>query len=379
MSEVKVIDPKEFGLEESKGTELTTGLDVTLKERISLIQEFDKVSVMDVETTDSDVFKTLRLKIRDNRTKGIEKWHKASKAYFLHGGKFVDAIKNKEVDINEKMESVLLKGEKHQEKLEAERITKLDESRALEITPFLPEGSPEPVSLGSMTDDIWGNYLSGVKSSYDLRIKAEKEAEEARIAEEKKAEDLRIKQEKEAEEKRKAELAEQVRVKKENDRLKKEADQKEADRLAELKKIEDKAKNEQKERERLAKIEADKQAKIKADLEAKAEEEKQARLKSEAEAQKKADKLKAELKAKEDAEKVERERLAKIEADQKEAYRLASLAPEKEKIQKWIDSIDLPIIDIANFSKEGKAVTDVINDKFNAFKKWAESQKETIK
>lgn len=112
------------------------------------------------------------------------------------------------------------------------------------------------------------------------------------------------------------------------------------------------------EQERLKQIEEERIAKEKAE----AEERERIRLENE--------------RLKKEAE--ERERLAKIEAEKKEAERLAALAPEKEKIQNWIDSINLPELDKTGFSINGISVTNVISEKFEAFKKWAESQKDSI-
>lgn len=67
------VDPKEFGLEDQKANELTSGLTTILAEREVLKAEFLEVSALEITEDNLDTFKKLRLRIRDNRTKGIEK------------------------------------------------------------------------------------------------------------------------------------------------------------------------------------------------------------------------------------------------------------------------------------------------------------------
>src|SRR5690606_10498366 len=108
------------------------------------------------------------LKIVKNRTQGINKWHKASKEFFLAGGRFVDAIKNKENQVNEEMESKLMDAENHFENLEKARIDKLQVERAEELSKYMEDISH--IDLGSMDDDIWNAYLNAKKAEYEKRI-----------------------------------------------------------------------------------------------------------------------------------------------------------------------------------------------------------------
>lgn len=283
MSELTV-KAEEFGIEESKANELTKGLSVPVKERELLIQEFDSVASLEMTKENLPKFRELRLRIQKNRTQGINKWHKSAKAYFLAGGKFVDAIKSKESLVNEQMEEKLMGAEKHFENLEIARIKQLQEDRSKEIAPYVEDA--HLMDLGSMDLDVWEAYFSVKKDAY---IKAEAEAkriEAERLAKEKAD---RIEAEKLAEEERKR----VAKVEAENKRLKKEQEKKdrlakiESDRvLAEKKAAEEKAAKLQeakekaekeaeqtrikaeKERQRLAQIEIDRIAQIEADKEA---------------------------------------------------------------------------------------------------------------
>ena len=293
-TEIAKIDPKEFGLEKDRASEITKGLATILTEKEILCEQY--VKVIKLETTKENVpaFRELRLQIRDNRTKGIETWHKVNKEFFLRGGQFVDAIKRKEIEENNRMEEQLLKGEKHFELIEAERKAKvkIDREKALEKY----EIETEHLQLGEMADDVWEKYFNGVKLEFEQRIAAEKKAEAERI------------------EKEKAERAEQERIRKDNERLQKEAEAKEKQMQAERAEAEAK----QKAIEEKARIE---KAKLQRDIE---KTQLAANLKAEREARERR-KLEAELQKKKDAE-------IKAEADKKAAEAKEQRAPDKQKL-----------------------------------------------
>lgn len=341
-----IVNPKEFGLEENKAIELTSGLTTILTERETLKNAYLDVIELDVTENNIKVFKELRLKIVKNRTQGIEKWHKTTKDFFLTGGRFVDSVKNKEIFENERMENALLEKEKYFENLEKERLLALKLERESIISPFGYDFSN--VDLSQMDSNMFEMILTGAKKTHEDKIIAEQKAEAERL---------------EAERLEKERLEAQ-RI--ENERLKKEAEIKEA----QLKKEREEAEKREAELKAKAEAEAKKQAEILAKQKAEAD----AVLKKEQEAKAK---IEAELKAKKEAEiKAENERLAK-EKDEKEAAKKASLAPDKDKLINWINSISLTKIDLK--STESKAIKDVIEQKFEAFKKWSVEQVESIK
>lgn len=359
------IKPTEYGIEEAKANELTKGLSSILKERESLIIAFDDVSELEINEENIPTFRELRLKIQKNRTQGINKWHKSVKEYFLAGGRFVDAIKNKENQVNEEMESKLMDAEKYFENLEKERIEKLQKERINKIEPYVQDVFG--LDLGNMPDDVFQAYFASKKKEHEDRIEAEKQAEAQRIENErldKLEQDRRfelapyamfvseqnmklremnddeysdllkslIKAKKEYE-------AEQEKIRIENERLKKEREAAEQKRLAEEKKR-------------------------KAD-EAKKQAEYEAKLKKEREAR---EKLEREQKAIKEAEekRLAEEKRKQLEA-KKEAERLAK-APVKEKLTNWVDSFELPETSVNN------EVSKEIQAKFQAFKKWSINQ-----
>ena len=112
-----------FGIEPSKAKEMVGGLDSTLADREVLKNAYIDVIELDITSENLSTFKELRLKLVKNRT-SIETWHKNNKAFYLAGGRFVDAIKNKEIEVNKEMESKLLEGEKFFENQEKEKLLK---------------------------------------------------------------------------------------------------------------------------------------------------------------------------------------------------------------------------------------------------------------
>jgi hypothetical protein len=195
--------------------------------------------------------------------------------------------------------------EKHQERIEAERLEKLAESRIALLSPYGEIN--QFVDLKAMDEETFAKYLSNERLSFETRKQQEEKAEQDRIAAEKQAEADRLA-------KIEAEKKEQERIKAENEKLRLEAEAKEKELAAERKKQAEA----EAERQRLAKIEADKQAKIQAEKDAEI-----AKLKAEQEAER-------QRKEKELAK--EKARIEAEEADKRAKEKAALLAPDKEKI-----------------------------------------------
>lgn len=335
------VNPATYGLDETKAVELTKNLPQIISERDEFVAQFDTIIRMDIDQPETATkARELRIKIRDNRTKGIEVWHKTTKDYFLKGGQFVDAVKRMEVAVNERMETDLEKIEKYRENLERDRIAKLQEERSAEVLKYQEITFP---NLGEMTESIWNNFITGIKVQYQAKIDAEKKAEEDRIAKEK------------------AEAEERERIRQENERLKAEAEAKEKQLAEERAKAE---------KERKALEEKARKEREAADAKLKAEQETARKAAEKAEAERA--KLEAELKAKKEAEeKAQKEAEAKAEAERK-AKAEAAKAPDKQKLTAWINSLSLP--EITTSTAPGKAIEGTVKEKFNAFKTWALSQ-----
>lgn len=254
--ELKVTGNK-YGLDPKQADQITKGLTTILEERELLTEAYKDVMLLEITEDTIPTFKDLRLQIRDNRTKGIDKWKKTNKAYFLAGGNFVQAIYNKEVVENERMESQLLSAEKHFENIEKKRLEDLQFTRINLLSPYL-ENAHEIV-LHHMDEDVFEAYLSTKKKAHLDLIQAELDAEKERqaVIKAEKVEAKRVEEENKkllAEANKRAELAEIEADKAESAR-------KELAKIAELKEVE-----RQKESDRLIKIETDKANKLAKEL-----------------------------------------------------------------------------------------------------------------
>lgn len=327
------IDPKEYGLEETQVQTIEQAFAPKIAERDGLIEIYQQVITKELTPELCSEAKQIRLKLVKVRT-GIAEIHKTQKAFFLAAGRFVDAWKNKETAPVEQMEENLEKIENHFINIEKQRIADLEATRTEQLKQYT---EIIPMSLGLMQEDVFQAYLAAQKKIYEDRIAAEKQAELDRIAREK------------------AEAEERERIRIENERLKKEAEERE--KAIEAERIEAEKK--------LAKERAEAAAKQKAIEDAARIE----REKAEAERAK----LAAELKAKEDAEAAAKAEAARIERERIEAANKAAKAPDKDKLKNFVSAINLPSLPDLK-SDESKAAASVIVAKFEAFKKWAEDQ-----
>lgn len=246
-------------------------------------------------------------------------------------------IKFKAIEEKAKWKSEFVK------RFEAEQKETITQNRILQVEKY---AEINRIEFENMSDESFNTFLSGIKSNYEAKIKAEKEAEEKRIS------DAKIE----------ADRIETQRL--ENERLKLEAEKREKEIEVERKKQADILAKQKAESDRLAKIESDKQAKIQA--------EKDLQLKKEREEK---EKLEAELKTKKESEiKAENERLENENKAKLEAQKL-SKAPVKKQLNLWVESfkIELPNSELLN---NEKAI--LIKNKFDAFKKWAKSEIDNI-
>lgn len=318
-----------FGIEPIKAKEMISGLSTTLAERQVLKDAYEGVIKLEITTANLPIFKELRLKFQKNRTQGLTKWKEKEKAFYLAGGNFIQAIYNKEVAINEGIESKLLEAEKFFENQEKDRLATLKKEREELLQPFVEN---LPNDLETLDQGVFESFLETKKKSHSEKLEAER-LEAERIEKE------RLDREAEIEAQRL-----------ENERLKKEAEAKELALQKERVEAEAKQKAIQEEADRKAREE-----KAKQDAILKAEQEEKA-------------KIEAELQAKKDAEiKAENERIAKEKAEKAEAEKLAK-APIKKQLSVWVESFSIPAVGVDNeTSKE-------IVDKFEAFKKWSITQ-----
>jgi colicin import membrane protein len=340
--EIIKVNPEEYGIEAKKASELTGNLPQIKSERDILSQRYEEVVKMDIENPETaKIARELRLKIRDNRTKGIDVWHKTTKDFFLKGGQFVDAIKRVEIAVNQRMEENLESIEKYFENKEKERKAKLNEERLSILEPY-SEFVPFGINFGEISEEEFTKILNGSKLQLEAKLEEERKVEEERLRIEKitklhyerKEQLLPLWQFLDDTTINFGELSEELFAS-----IKSVANAKKVDYEAEQERI---------------RVENEKLAAEKAELEAKAKKEREEKAALEAELQAKKE---AEAKAlKEAAEKAEKELI--------EAEKLAK-APIKKQMSVWVNSFELPTTEIQNEK------VDLIKQKFEAFKNWS--------
>lgn len=331
--ELVKLDAAKFGLEESKAADIAAQFQPMLDKMVELEKEYNEVVTLPIEDpATAKKAKEVRLKYVKVRT-GTAEIHKKQKEFYLAGGRFVDGWKNAQLFASQGIEEKLEEIEKYAERKEAERIAALQLDRAEQLQPFGIENI-SALNLGTMTDEVWSAFFTGAKTNYEAKVEAERKSEQERI------------------EKEKAELEERERIRIENERLKKEAEEREEAIMAE-------------------RAEAD--AKLEAERKAAAEE--VARLKGIADAQR----IEAEKKAaleKQAKEKVEAELRAKQEAEAKaEAEKQASIEAElskgdKEKFQSLLTDLSSLKSKYKFKSKKHQSLQNQVNqliDKITAF------------
>lgn len=174
------IKPVLFGLETSKANEMVSGLSTTLAERQVLKNAYIDVIELPITTETLPVFKDLRLKLVKNRT-SIEKWHKTNKAFYLAGGRFVDAVKNKEIAENQELEAKLMEAEKFFENQEKEKARLLNLERIEKARPWVQDS--DTMNFSDFSEEDFDDYLLGKKTRFENEQK-ERKAEALKIKKE---------------------------------------------------------------------------------------------------------------------------------------------------------------------------------------------------
>lgn len=317
--------PEKFGIEQSRA-EAIKAIFLPMSETIKAFEDrFNEVNAEAGKEITKEVVakaKSLRLDIAKVRIR-TEKARKEAKEESLRQGKAIDGTANVLKYAIQDKENKLREIENYFENLEAERIKNLQIERVLILNEFEVDG--ELMALGAMTEDVWENYLTGVKTQFEARKKAERKAEEERIAAEK------------------ARIEEEKRIREENERLKAEAKIAETKRLKEEKARlaeQEKARQEEEKRKKAQQLEIQK-----AQAEAKKIADEKARVDA------LLAKKEAEEKARIAAEKEKEAEEKRIAAEKEKAKKLA---PDKEKLEafaKSLSAIEMPELSNAEAKK----------------------------
>lgn len=227
MNVIVSVDPKQFGLEESKAEQIAGQFAPMLAKMVELEAEFNEVINLPIEDKATTVrAKELRLKYVNVRT-GTAEIHKEQKAFYLAGGRFVDGWKNAQIFASEGIEKKLEGIEKHAEINERERIEAIRNERIALLAPFnIP--TVETLGLGGMSEEIWQNFYTGCNNAHEQKVLAEAKEREERL------------------ERERQQLEERKRIQEENERLRKEAEQKDKELAEERRRIKEKEEQEEK-------------------------------------------------------------------------------------------------------------------------------------
>ncbi|MCH8067813.1 MAG: hypothetical protein IID16_00870 [Candidatus Marinimicrobia bacterium] len=427
MTNELVLDVSSYGIEESKAKQLEKVFVPMVKKFKELEKEYIEVVSQKVITeqvcSDAKIVRNRYVKVRT----GADEIHKIAKASLLIETRAIDGLRNivKYAVIDH--ENSLLEVEKHFERIEAEKLEKLREERNSILEKY--DVNPGVGDPALMSEDVWGHYIASVELDHKTKIEAEKKAEIERIEKDKafikeqkriRLENERLKKEAELK------LISDQKEEKERQRLAKFESDKRAEKEKERLAIEEKH------RQRLAKFESDKRDKIEREREAKEKELKLRNIKrnnelqpyivfirdynlllssDEKEYQKQIKEIRTgaelqwefDIKERDDYEltrKKEREAKEKIELELKnrqeqdrkakevedlrvkkevEDARKLSLAPDKERLTKWVNDMVITNIITENMNQESILIARIVMSKYNSFKAWAKLEIEKTK
>jgi hypothetical protein len=290
----EIVKAEEFGLEKNQVSSVDLAFSEKVKERELISEIYGQLIKKDINAEVAKEARELRLKAVKIKS-SIASIHKSQKEYALAFGKYCDAWKRKETEPIQQIIDGAMEIEKFEEIQRQKKLDELQKQRVEILSQYVDDANER--DLSSMETDVWEAYLMAKKNKYEARIEAERKAEEERIAKEK------------------AEAEERERMRIENEKLKKEAEDRErlakieseqrANEEAKRKAIEEAERKKMEEEERKQKEVYE--ANLKAEREEKERIEREERLKRE--------KLEAEIKAQKEAE---AKRLAEIEAKRQE-------------------------------------------------------------
>ena len=247
---------------------------------------------------------------------------KTDKETILLQTRFIDALYNTVSGAARLNQDEAKEIELHFENIEKEKVEKLFNDRSKLLNEFLNENDLIPDFIGEMSEEVWNNYFTGIKTNYNLKIEAAKIEADKLI------------------EKQKLFEKNQKKIETENKRLKAAAAKAAADLKA-------------------ANIKAAKIAKLAADKLAASEKIADEKLKKAAKIAKiEADKLEASNKI-----------IAKIEADKKAAIEAEAQKGDKEKIKDLVKDFEelankytfTSKVNIKLYSNVGLLINKIIN------------------
>ena len=183
--EIVSVNPKDFGIEESRAKSIQAAFLPMLDKMVELEAEYNEILTLEISEETCKKAKSLRAKYVKVRT-GTAEIHKEQKAFYLSAGRFIDSWKNTQLSASQGIEEKLSAIENYFENIKKEAIRKLQEERSVEYSNY--GGEVIPGNLGEMEEEVWKNFLTGTKINYETMKAAEEKALQDKIERERKQE-----------------------------------------------------------------------------------------------------------------------------------------------------------------------------------------------
>lgn len=171
--ELTTINPQEYGLNTQTATSIATAFAPKELEFTALVQEYLQVTQMDIDEAVQSA-KELKSKYI-SLEKEINEIHKTQKEYYLRGGQFVDANKNRYVHLITEHKKILTSIEKHEELKKKAEQKKISDARHLELSKYMKDTSH--IDLATMQEDVYQAFLSSKKADFDREQELQKSNE----------------------------------------------------------------------------------------------------------------------------------------------------------------------------------------------------------
>jgi hypothetical protein len=170
MGEIILLE-QQNNLTENKAKEIEKLYLPMVKALNELEKEFNEVVSMETNKETSKLARDLRIRIGKTRIEA-DKVRKKAKENILIEGNAIQSAYNTLLYVTKTKEDKLLDIELHEEKKEALRIANLQDEREHELKKYTEN---IPTNLGEFTDEVWSDYITGVKKNHEERIAREKE------------------------------------------------------------------------------------------------------------------------------------------------------------------------------------------------------------
>ena len=167
------------GLEESKAKQIKAVFQPMVKMLEEFEEEYKNVMALKISPEKCKEAKKLRIAVAKVRI-NADKVRTEQKAEYIRAGNAIQGVYNilkfAVTDKEEKLKDVEL----HYERLEEEKINRLQTDRETELKKYDMD-MVNFIDLGNMPDEIWTNYLAGTKANFQAIKEAERKAEADRI------------------------------------------------------------------------------------------------------------------------------------------------------------------------------------------------------